>query len=48
MNRYQKSTKPPVDNDAQVSFLLPTGTIATRLGGTPWACPVPTEDGYKP
>jgi hypothetical protein len=48
MNMYQKRTKPLADNDALGSFLLLTGTIAARPGGTPWPGPVLPVDGYKP
>jgi hypothetical protein len=48
MNKYEKRTKPPTDNDDPRSFLLPTGTIATRPGGTPRAGPVPPTDSYNP
>jgi hypothetical protein len=48
MNMYQKRRKPSADNDAPGRFLLPTSTVATRPGGTPWAGPVPLADGYKP
>jgi hypothetical protein len=37
MNRYQKRTKLPADNDALGSFLLLISTITTRPGSTPWA-----------
>jgi hypothetical protein len=48
MNMYQKGTKPSIDNDASGSFLLPTGTVATRPGNTPRAGPVCPADDYKP
>jgi hypothetical protein len=47
MNMYQKRTRPPADNDAPESFFLPTGTVATRPGDTPWAGSVPPVDDYK-
>jgi hypothetical protein len=47
LNGYQKRTKPLANYDASGSFLLPTGTIAKRLGDTPQASLVAPVDIYK-
>jgi hypothetical protein len=47
LNVYQKRTKPLANYDASGSFLLPTGTIAKRPGGTPQASLVAPVDVYK-